>query len=61
MYEQPSLCMNIKTDKPASSNLPKKVYQPPRLVTFGKLNSIVTGGSGVDTEGKMMTSMMRRS
>jgi len=53
--------MNIKSDKPGLPNLPKKDYQPPRLVIFGKLNSIVTGGSAGDTEGMKMTNQMRRA
>jgi hypothetical protein len=53
--------MTIKTDKPTLSNLSKRIYQPPRLVTLGKLSSIVTGGSAGNTEGMKMTNQMRRS
>ncbi len=54
--------MNIKTaNDPASSNPPRKIYQPPRLVTFGKLSAIVTGGSSGTLEGMRMTSQTRRA
>ena len=53
--------MNIKSDKPGLPNLPKRSYQAPRLVIFGKLRSIVTGGSAGDLEGMKMTNQMRRA
>lgn len=53
--------MTIKSDKPGLPNLPKRNYQAPRLVTFGKLSAIVTGGLSGTLEGRMMTNQMRRS
>jgi len=52
--------MNMKPGKPAPYTAPKKVYQPPQLVVFGKIHTIVTGGSGVIVEGQLMLLMSRQ-
>ncbi len=39
----------------------KRSYICPRLVMFGKMHSLVAGGSTGNLEGAMMTSLMRRS
>lgn len=39
----------------------KRSYICPRLVTYGKMHSLVAAGSGINVEGAMMTSLMRRA
>ena len=52
--------MNRKSGKQALPKRPRRIYQPPRLVAFGKLHSIVAAGSGTNVEGMLMISTMRR-
>ena len=44
---------SMKAGKAALLAQPRKTYQSPRLVTFGKLHAIVGGGSMGFTEGTM--------
>jgi hypothetical protein len=43
----------------AFPNPPKRNYQRPRLVAYGRVHSLVAGGIGSVQEGMMMTALMR--
>jgi hypothetical protein len=40
---------------------PRKRYRPPRLIAFGKIHTLVAGGSGAMTEGRLMLIMSWRA
>jgi hypothetical protein len=52
--------MNRKPRKPAPYTEARKAYRPPQLVVFGKIHTIVTGGSGDKVDGRAMIALMRR-
>jgi hypothetical protein len=52
---------NSKSGQAASPARPRKTYQSPRLVTFGKLHTLVGAGTTGTAEGMCFFCMRRRA